>query len=153
MHPALACAIMEAMDTRMSEFNPQNTANSLWALAILGLSPPPALLQDVCATVVRRIRDFTPQNLVSYFFVDCKNLCWLLHGSVNCLLDMLDVQCLTGDLCTHSSATDCMTTACNPIPIEAETEQSKQLRLFFMFLLQHRPAVEITSMKSCQIVL
>jgi hypothetical protein len=46
---------------RVKDFNSQEAANSIWAIATLGITDP-HVISSLCEACVARVRDFNPQD-------------------------------------------------------------------------------------------
>jgi hypothetical protein len=54
-------SLSEACVARVRDFNPQEAANSIWAIATLGITDP-HVISSLCEACVARVRDFNPQD-------------------------------------------------------------------------------------------
>jgi hypothetical protein len=92
---------------KAKDFNPQNIANLLWALATSGVSPSAALVQAMSSAAVAKAKDFNLQNIA--------NLLWALATS-GVLPDAALVRSILGELSS-----------------EMVSEGKLQLHQFFLF--------------------
>ena len=87
----LFAALAQEAERRISDFKPQELANTAWAFATAGHAAP-ALLDAIATEAVRGdLRDFTPQNLA--------NTAWAFAGADHLAPALFDSDAFVQQLC------------------------------------------------------